>query len=62
MDKKIKRNRAQCPQCKDIVESLFTHDFQYCSCKGIFVDGGKDYIRRGFRGNLEPIEMNEYEE
>jgi len=45
--KKILINRAYCRNCHDEIESKSTHDFQSCSCKRIFVDGGKDYLRRG---------------
>ena len=43
----IIRNAAQCAQCNDIIESTHRHDFKYCSCQSIFVDGGTDYIRSG---------------
>lgn len=58
---KIIRNRAKCKICRDIIESLHRHDFIYCKCKSIFVDGGKDYLRRG--GDPEDIiELSETEE
>src|SRR2546421_287567 len=38
-----------CPDCKDVVYSRARHDFRGCSCKGIFVDGGFDYVRIGYR-------------
>lgn len=54
----IKINRAMCKNCGDIVESKHVHHFASCSCfknrknnKGIFVDGGLDYLRRG--GNMK---------
>ena len=39
-------NKAQCKSCGDIIESFYTHDFKWCSCKSIAVDGGKSYLRR----------------
>ena len=45
--KAIKVNKARCRKCNDIIESKFRHDFQQCKCGAIFVDGGKDYCRRG---------------
>jgi hypothetical protein len=42
----IKRNRAQCLKCKQIIESKNRHDFVWCKCKSIAVDGGKDYLKR----------------
>lgn len=47
-------NKAKCRKCNDIIESKFRHDFLFCSCGSIFVDGGKDYLRRG--GELADIE------
>lgn len=43
------RNRAKCAQCGTVVESIKRHDFVTCRCGSIFVDGGKDYHRSGFR-------------
>ena len=45
---RILRNRAKCLKCGDIIESVHRHDFVECSCGSIFVDGGHDYLRRGF--------------
>ena len=43
----ILQNKAKCKICGDIIESKHRHDFVSCSCGNIFVDGGKDYLRRG---------------
>lgn len=59
---KILRNIAKCKKCQDIIESINVHDFVRCKCKSIFVDGGKDYVRRG-ADNLDDIEdLTIYEE
>lgn len=42
----ILRNRARCKRCDDTVESYNRHDFVYCKCRAIAVDGGRDYLRR----------------
>jgi len=58
---KIICNRAKCAVCGYVIESHFRHDFVYCKCRSIFVDGGKDYLRRG--GDLDNIiELSETEE
>ena len=44
---RIIRNAAQCAACQDVIESTHRHDFRSCSCQAIFVDGGKEYLRRG---------------
>lgn len=51
--KVIRINKAQCSKCKDIIESKHVHDFRFCKCEAIFVDGGKEYLRRG--GDLDLI-------
>ena len=57
---KILVNKIQCNKCKDIIESKNVHDFKWCSCKSIAVDGGLEYLRRV--GNLEDIiELSEFE-
>lgn len=56
----IIHNKIQCKNCGDIIESKNRHDWIACSCfkntednQGVFVDGGKDYLRWG--GNLDNI-------
>lgn len=46
--RKIITNKIQCNHCLDIIESTYRHDFKFCSCGKVFVDGGKAYLRRGF--------------
>ena len=60
----VVRNRAQCRKCGDIIESLHGHDFKWCSCGSIAVDGGLNYLRRAAKASLEDIiELSEtYEE
>jgi len=45
---------AKCRKCSTIVESTHRHHLSMCECGSIFVDGGKDYLRRG--GIIENIE------
>lgn len=40
-------NRIQCKKCKDIITSNNRHDYKYCKCKAVFVDGGSWYGRAG---------------
>lgn len=42
------RNRAKCKKCEDVIESTYGHDFKQCKCGAIFVDGGRNYARRGW--------------
>ena len=60
-EKKIISNKVQCILCKDIIESTHRHDFKWCSCGKVAVDGGKEYLKRV--GHIENcIELSEYEE
>ena len=40
-------NKAKCKKCGDVIESKHRHDFVWCKCKTIFVDGGNDYWKWG---------------
>jgi len=43
---KIITNKAQCTKCGDIIESRHRHDFVWCKCGALAVDGGRDYLKR----------------
>ena len=45
----ITRNSARCLECNDEIESTSRHDLVTCGCGNVFVDGGHQYRRRGFR-------------
>lgn len=47
-------NKARCLNCNTIVESEHRHHLAFCPCGKIFVDGGKEYLRRG--GEIHLIE------
>ena len=44
--KKIIVNKIKCNKCGDIIESTHRHDFKFCKCGAVGVDGGHDYLRR----------------
>lgn len=56
--RKILKNAIKCKHCGDVIESKTRHDFVWCSCESCFVDGGYDYLRRGFKTKPE----DDYEE
>lgn len=65
MVKKLVRNIIKCKKCDSIIESKHVHDFVECKCGKVFVDGGKDYTRRGFpSGNPDDWieDLSEYKE
>lgn len=53
-------NRCKCRICGDIIESKYRHDWVACQCGTIYTDGGKDYIRRGYKDINDIIDMSEY--
>ena len=57
---KIIVNKIKCKKCGDIIESVSVHDFKFCKCGAVAVDGGHDYLRRC--GNFEDFEdLSEFE-
>lgn len=56
-------NAAQCVKCDDVVVSTHRHDFRYCKCGALAVDGGLDYAKRcGDIFNCKDLcEYEEYE-
>jgi len=43
---KILSNQIHCLKCGDEPYSAHRHDFKYCKCGSVAVDGGMDYLRR----------------
>ncbi len=52
---KVIVNKARCRKCSDVIESKHRHDFVSCKCGAIFIDGGREYLRRGAK-DLDDIE------
>lgn len=50
---KIIRNMVRCNHCGDIIESKYRHDYVVCKCGCCSVDGGHDYLRRGFKNSKD---------
>ena len=53
---KIIKNCIKCNSCGDVIESFSRHDFKYCSCHRVAVDGGLDYLRRCFTDSSDDYE------
>lgn len=55
---KVIVNKVRCKSCDDIIESKHRHDFVFCKCGKIAVDGGKEYLRRvGDLKNYEDLSV-----
>ncbi len=39
-------NKIKCKKCGNIIESFSIHDFKFCKCGAVAVDGGHDQLRR----------------
>ncbi len=57
----IKHNKIRCKKCGEIIESFSRHDYKWCSCGNCAVDGGHDYLRRGWYSD-EWEDLSEFEE
>lgn len=55
---KIIKNMIKCNKCGDVIESVSVHDFKWCKCKTVAVDGGHEYLRRlGNMGEWEEMSI-----
>ena len=52
-NQKIIYNRIRCKHCGDVIESYSVHDFKFCSCGSVAVDGGHEYLSRSFKVSPE---------
>ena len=60
---KIIRNAIKCNLCGDIIESKHRHEFVSCKCGCCSVDGGTDYLRRGYTNSREDFtELSVFED
>lgn len=56
---KLTKNSLKCLACNDVIVSAHRHDFVWCKCGAVAVDGGNEYSRRvGDFYNTE--DLNEY--
>lgn len=53
-------NKIRCNKCGDVIESVHRHDFKFCKCGAVAVDGGEGYLRRvGNREDYEELSFNQ---
>jgi len=52
------RNSARCLDCNTEIESTHRHDFKWCACGNLAVDGGKDYLRRLFQNSARYVDTS----
>ena len=58
MSRVIIQNQVRCNKCGDEPYSAHRHDFKYCRCGAVAVDGGMEYFRRvGSYDNMTELSM-----
>lgn len=45
MKEYLKHPAVKCKKCKDVIYSMYRHDYHSCSCGNVAVDGGRDYLK-----------------
>jgi hypothetical protein len=40
-------------RCEDVIQSMYRHDFKWCKCKSIAIDGGGDYTKISYDEDVE---------
>lgn len=58
----IIKNAAKCLLCGDVIESTHRHDFKWCCCRNLAVDGGLDYCKRLIKDEEAFEDLSEMEE
>lgn len=59
---KILKNSIKCNHCGDVIVSEHRHDFKWCKCGTVAVDGGQDYLKRTFKNSTDDFtDLSEYE-
>ena len=62
-EKKLIKNVIKCNHCGDIIESKHRHDFKFCKCGTVAVDGGLNYERRLFKNSPDDFtNLSEWKE
>ena len=53
----LNKTGIKCKKCNDEIYSYHRHDFKWCKCGEVAVDGGDDYLKVcGDPGNFEYVE------
>ena len=57
-----KRNpglKVKCMACDNIIQSMYRHDFKWCPCGTIAVDGGGDYLKMSYNPGAKYIVIHD---
>lgn len=53
MEKYRFQSAIHCKKCDCVIYSVMRHDFHSCQCGDIKIDGGKDYLKYGFKKDAQ---------
>ena len=51
-------NAARCKLCDEVIYSKYQHDFKFCKCGAVAVDGGTAYIKRAIMPDGDYTELS----
>lgn len=54
----ISLNAVVCLRCLNVIESKYRWHFKRCCCGAVSVDGGLDYLKRGFQPDAEWLDIS----
>ena len=57
IDKWRYQSGLYCPNCEEVIYSVYHHDYRRCSCYKCMVDGGAEYFRTNFGGTEIIIDL-----
>lgn len=59
---RIIKNAIRCNHCGQVIVSTHRHDFVTCRCGCCHVDGGNEFLKRGFQYSpYDYTELSEFE-
>jgi len=61
-NRKIILNRIRCVHCNDTIISYHVHDYKTCICGIVSVDGGTEYLKRGFQIATDYVDSSLYDD
>ena len=54
--------KVLCLHCRDVIQSKNVHDFKWCSCHSVAIDGGGDYMHINYAENAKYISLKDDED
>ena len=51
--------RVKCLACGSVIQSMHRHDFKWCKCRSVAVDGGGEYTRMSYGPTAQWVFLKE---